>query len=353
MSDPVSDSEFDRGWFVERSPKPAIAFLLTLVCPGLGWAYLGQPLLGILVSMLFVIAAAAFVALWTALKFFPFLPMTVFVTGWLWFSFMMAGTVYEAAQREKGRQVGSKLARFAACVGVLVLAYAGPLLVLSNYTQTRLWSLMPLPNDNMYPNLRAGDVLLLDRTAYNRQRPEIGDIVAFTVMVGDQPAIGLGRVVSVGPSRVITEYSSFWVDGTRVPRSRVDESVGLGAELAEQIDTELTGLDRPLVYAEMNGDVVYYTSEQLSAVSLSEPSEEVLDEGEYFILNDNRSRVSDSRTVGPIRRNQILGRPVYIAFSRDEQGDMRWDRIARTIQPGAADMVVTTGDDLHSSTGSP
>ncbi len=34
--------------------------------------------------------------------------------------------------------------------------------------------------------------------------------------------------------------------------------------------------------------------------------------GEYFLLNDNRSNLFDSRTIGPIGRSAILAQPLLV-----------------------------------------
>ena len=54
--------------------------------------------------------------------------------------------------------------------------------------------------------------------------------------------------------------------------------------------------------------------------------------GEYFLLGDDRANSLDSRYRGFVAKDALVGRPVWIYFSRDpESGAVRWLRIGRAI----------------------
>ena len=59
----------------------------------------------------------------------------------------------------------------------------------------------------------------------------------------------------------------------------------------------------------------------------------VLRQDEYFVLGDDAANSLDSRHRGPVRTDAIVGRPVWVYFSRDaERGVIRWSRIGQAIE---------------------
>ncbi len=52
----------------------------------------------------------------------------------------------------------------------------------------------------------------------------------------------------------------------------------------------------------------------------------------YWMMGDNRSRSEDSRIWGFVPWTHVVGKPVFIWFSRDkETGKIRWDRVFTTV----------------------
>jgi signal peptidase I len=55
-----------------------------------------------------------------------------------------------------------------------------------------------------------------------------------------------------------------------------------------------------------------------------------IQEGEYFMMGDNRDHSNDSRFWGAVPYDNIEGTPWFIYFSIGEDWEIRWDRIGKT-----------------------
>ena len=120
-----------------------------------------------------------------------------------------------------------------------------------------------IKGDSMSPTYIQGDYILVNRRKYDLNKPKRGDIVLF-----QHPGLGnkyvIKRIVG-GPGELI--------------RLKKPESYVLANSLSN-----LTNSD-PTLY-----------------------SEQILDEDEYFLLGDNPSNSLDSRRIGPVKLNLILGK---------------------------------------------
>lgn len=73
-------------------------------------------------------------------------------------------------------------------------------------------------------------------------------------------------------------------------------------------------------YVYINGELLdepYIAAERRSKETMGEYK---LGEDEYFVMGDNRANSKDSRYVGPIDREQILGKAIYKIYPFDQMG---------------------------------
>jgi signal peptidase I len=319
----------------EPRPRQAwIALVVTLLCPGMSALYFGSVSAGILICTLYVIAAGLFVLAWSAFKFFPLLPLLVLVAGASLITLMLA---IDAARR--ARRVGEGYTLRSGNNPILYVLiclafYFLPLAGLIQFTNERLWSVIAVDDQANYPTLVPGDYLLVDRTAYLDRLPVAGELIVYRAPNG----LHVGRVVGGPGDEVQVNQTEPWINGDPLPRAPVTPEQP-GAEVWLAVLQDVPMLQGFRTYAEEASGIGYLISEGLrTPPMIVEPL--VLGQWEYFVMNDNRSHSSDagghafgdSRDLGPINHQQILGQPLYIAYSSGDEG-VRWQRVAKRVQP--------------------
>ncbi|CAM3685815.1 signal peptidase I [Roseateles saccharophilus] len=183
----------------------------------------------------------------------------------------------------------------------------------------------PIPSASMRPTLLEGDVVLVNRLAYDLKQP-LTDIVL----------LPLGE-----PQRgdVVTLNSP--TDGTRL----IKRVLGLPGDRIAMRDDVLILNGRPLAYrdARRRGetlapgwvvDAVRATEELdgrphavqfLPATPARRDMTEItVPPGRYFLLGDNRDNSADSRFIGTVPREKLIGRAHHVLVSADWLGEDGW-----------------------------
>ena len=190
----------------------------------------------------------------------------------------------------------------------------------------------PIPSGSMRPTLLEGDVVLVNRLAYDLKLPLTDRIVAH---IGD-PA--RGDVVTFGSP----------ADGTRL----IKRIVGLPGDIIEMRGKALIVNGEPVAYAALARVEEPLGNGQLAAASQWQEAlpgrthvVQLLDDasahsrfgpiavpaGHYLMLGDNRDLSGDSRVFGFVPRERLIGRAHRILVSADILGDWaprlaRWGR---------------------------
>jgi signal peptidase I len=193
----------------------------------------------------------------------------------------------------------------------------------------------PIPSGSMRPNLLEGDVVFVDRIAYDFKlpltdiivahlgAPERGDIVTFSspkdgtrlikrivalpgdvVQMRDEVLYVNGQAARYSDPQTLTEPVT---KGMRVPALRLTESLG-GDQRRVQL---LEGVPARNTF----GPVTVPT-------------------GDYLMLGDNRDNSADSRYIGFVPRRLLIGKAVRILVSADIDGNWapRFGRFGQRLQ---------------------
>jgi signal peptidase I len=135
---------------------------------------------------------------------------------------------------------------------------------------------------SMLPMLEDQDRLFINKIAYRVGEIHQGDVVVFEYP-RDHTKSYIKRVIALPGDKLRIEHGRVFVNGVRLPE--------------------------PYVPARFTDD-------------RSEP-EVVLPPNEYFVMGDHRSISSDSREFGPVDRNLIYGKAVFVYWPMEQVGVVR------------------------------
>jgi signal peptidase I len=152
---------------------------------------------------------------------------------------------------------------------------------------------------SMVPTLDNSDLLFADKISYHLHAPDRGDIVILEPP--DDPTKDFIKRVIGLPGDHLKILSNYLASSSAKPRAAVE--VQPNGQGAWQV------LNEPYLPDQTKDPWIEMTNCCTSDGRASpEPNELVVPTDQYFVLGDNRNASKDSRTIGLIPRNKILGR---------------------------------------------
>ncbi|MGM0555707.1 MAG: signal peptidase I [Myxococcota bacterium] len=309
-----------------------MARALSFLCPGLGYLYVGEFVRGITVNLLFLFLLELFIISWSVLKFFPLIPFAVLIVAWLVFAGLAASNVSRKAEAfDEDEYVLSGYNNWLIYAGVFLLTYVAPIGLSVQFATQNLWNLERVETAGMYPTLEPTDATLIDLNAFRLRAPQRGEVVA--VRPPDENRLRFLRVVGVKGDMIRMEGDTLFVNEEPVGQAPLEDA---SAALDDQSEANL------LAQVEFNQDRRYVISVSPKAFTDMTMNPVKIGPKEFFLLADNRDKIPvgkasrkirDSRNFGVVEADQLVGVPMYIAWSTDaESGDIRWSRIGLKVQ---------------------
>jgi signal peptidase I len=191
----------------------------------------------------------------------------------------------------------------------------------------------PIPSGSMRPTILEGDVVFVNRIAYDLKlpltevslvrlgEPQRGDIITFS-----SPTDGtrlIKRVVALPGDVVAMQNEVLSVNGQTARYDGLQpaqEMLAPGVEVRAVRATEsVLGVEHAVQFLEgANG------RHSFGAIKVPE--------GHYFVLGDNRDNSADSRYIGFVPREKVIGRALRVLVSADITD--RWQpRFWRWVSP--------------------
>jgi signal peptidase I len=197
-------------------------------------------------------------------------------------------------------------------------------LVLFGVFRTAVADWNPIPSASMHPNLLEGDVVFVNRLAFDLKlpltnmvlarmgEPARGDIVTF-----ESPKDGtrlIKRLVALPGDTVEMRNERLYINGRGADYDMVAESLDSiqGATLrALQLSESTDGGKGGRRHIQVLPDV----AARRTFGPLRVPA------GQYLMLGDNRDNSADSRFIGMVPRKLLIGRAERVLVSADYQGN--------------------------------
>jgi signal peptidase I len=195
----------------------------------------------------------------------------------------------------------------------------------------------PIPSGSMRPTLLEGDVVLVNRLAYDFKvpltdivvvplgQPRRGDVVTFT-----SPRDGLRlikRLVALPGDTVQLSEGALIINGEVAQYDNVhevtDEPLGPTSSTTAMRATERVG-----------SDPAHRVQHLPSWGAPRNFGPVVVPQGHYWMMGDSRDNSVDSRIYGPVPRAVLIGRAHRVLVSADilDGWRMRWDRWVSRIE---------------------
>jgi signal peptidase I len=190
----------------------------------------------------------------------------------------------------------------------------------------------PVPSGSMHPNILEGDVVLVNRLAYNVKvpltdiivsrlaDPQRGDIVTFTSPQDGRRLIK--RLIGLPGDSVAMRDKRLTINGRAVDYAALDRA------------TDIDGGRRTALRLVETVDASAHRIQWLDGVrNAPDFGPLVIPADHYLMLGDNRDNSADSRYIGLVPREKIIGRAERILASVDMTGNWlpRFERFGRSL----------------------
>jgi signal peptidase I len=295
---------------------------LTLICPGIGSLYVGRLMHGFSVSLCICGLIAIFSALAVFLQFFPVLPGIVAAIA-LVILVLASWRVNRRTCQSPDAYILRSYNHWTTYSAFALMTYLAPIGLTVQLVNEYGVGIHEIHDLDMYPTFQAGDRVLWYKNHNPGESPKRGDLV----VVEQQGIPVILRVVAIASDVVRMDGDVIFVNDEMLDHRPLSDS-----EKHEELPNAIR-LER---WWEKNQGRLYPVSTAPQAFSSIEIPSTKLATGEVFLLSDNRSqatiawkqRIRDSRILGPIRSDEIQGRPRYIAWSQyHNSGQANWERI--------------------------
>jgi len=176
------------------------------------------------------------------------------------------------------------------------IAYFASAAIIASLLQSQLFALTTVHQSSMQNTLFEGHMLIMNKVSYYFTEPKKGDIIVF---LNGENTEGF-----------INKYQIFIKD----VQLRFRNSYRMNRLIKRVIAVPGDTIDIRDGNVYINGEVIEEPYIKGVTMPMSDNYPLSLKDGEYFVMGDNRENSSDSRSFGPIKRENIEGRAMFRVF---------------------------------------
>jgi len=206
-----------------------------------------------------------------------------------------------------------------------------------------------VPSGSMLPTIQLGDRIFVNKLAYSLRvpftsislmelgTPKRGDIVVFVYPI-DKRTDYVKRLVGLPGDRIEVRNDLLFINGEPAARWEVDQD-----KLPKGAAHDPTST----LFVEKLGDVSHFVFESRPDDFKLPEATQVVPEGYYFMMGDNRDNSSDSRAWGFVPKENLRGRALRVVLSFEPPPDsslkgipnwlvtlpqrLRWERLLQPL----------------------
>lgn len=186
-------------------------------------------------------------------------------------------------ERSKGSKARSEIAEW-----VKALAIAALLVLVIRWF---LFAPFIVEGQSMEPNFFTGERLIVNKIIYDIRAPKHGEVIVFEVP--DQGRDFIKRVIGVPGDKIKYEGDDLYINGEKVEEPYLAEAIAAAKARGE----------------------LYNTREGFPNDTVTEDTVPV---GTVLAFGDNRSNSQDSRAIGFVQYDRIVGRADFIFWPLDK-----------------------------------
>ncbi|PZD93306.1 signal peptidase I [Paenibacillus sambharensis] len=144
---------------------------------------------------------------------------------------------------------------------------------------------------SMEPNFESGERLIVNKIIYDIRAPQRGEVVVF--YVPDEQRDFIKRIIGLPGDKVKLEGDTLYINGVEMDEPYLKEAIAEANSRGELYNTR-EGFPNPFI------------------------TEDTVPEGKVLVFGDNRSNSKDSRMIGYVDYDSIVGRADFIFWPLDK-----------------------------------
>ncbi|QEC53574.1 signal peptidase I [Anseongella ginsenosidimutans] len=276
--------------------RPLVAFLLSFLVTGLGQLYNGQLKKAVILFLLLLLIPFLFGAARFTTNFSGYTAMLAIMLGiWL---YGISDAIIQARRRKEYAKKKYNRWYVYLFIGIVITAATwfyekAPISGMQHFI---------IVSPSQLPTMQLGDRVLADIHAYREKQPDYGQIVVF-----NQPGeeVWCFRVAGL-PGDTIQVIDDILVVNGVISESRHIRNVQIEGVPVQEYEEKMVSGHKHRIYS----------NQKAAGLPSSSSDKIVVPDNCYYLLGDNRGNALDSRYIGPVSADNILGQVLFSIWGR-------------------------------------